>query len=84
MLVAETLLSKLWGSEVKSSEFKGDSLSNDELLQRYRRRLMNCKTLEDFVKNIVRNSVFDWSYNHTGLFARRALIVGIINRTGNK
>ena len=79
--IAESLLSKLVGSEIRSDEFKGESLSNEEFLVRYRRRLSSCQSSEGFLKDVVRNAVFDWSYNHTGLGSRRALLVGIVNRS---
>jgi len=79
--VFRSLISKLVGSEIRSTEFKGESLSNEEFLVRYRRRLSSCQSSEAFLRDVVRNAVFDWSYNHTGLSSRRALIVGIVNRS---
>ena len=74
-------MNKLVGSEIRSNEFKGESLSNEEFLVRYRRRLSSCQSSDSFLRDVVRNAVFDWSYNHTGLSSRRALLVGIVNRS---
>ena len=82
MKVADTLYTKIMGSEIKSTDYHGESLNNEEIVERYRRKLFATKSLDSFLKDVVKNCVFDWSYNHTGLFnVSRALVIGVVNRS---
>jgi len=84
MAVADSFFSRIVGTEVRSKEFRGESLSNEEIVDRYRRKIQKPASLDEFVRDVVRNCAFDWSFNHTGILnSRRALVIGIVNRSSH-
>ncbi|KAH9250088.1 hypothetical protein BASA81_012135 [Batrachochytrium salamandrivorans] len=85
LVLADTIITKILGSEVKSKEFQSATLTNDDIVTRYRRRLVETTSLEGFVRDVVRNAVFDWSYNHTGwLNSRKAIVLGVVNKSDHE
>lgn len=85
LVLADTIITKILGSEVKSKEFQSAQLTNDDIVTRYRRRLVETTSLEGFVRDVVRNAVFDWSYNHTGwLNSRKAIVLGVVNKSDHE
>ncbi|CAI5710984.1 unnamed protein product [Peronospora destructor] len=70
--------SNVGGCNSPSDPFRYEQMSNGEIMRKHSRALDKCQSSTELLRQ-VRHLVYDWDANHTGLEARRCVVLALIN-----